>query len=220
MLPPKHSPVPTLWRFGRQKYCITVVSKSGVLRKQPGLDSQLRKTLHMQGTFMQLLGLIKWGSIWELFCLGMGISQFTLQLMEPSFWMGVSSTPLLIPQPQSCWKWGIHVGKQSVILGYTYGKELLQHTAWRWGAPSPTWSLESLRCLRWPCPGLPCPSSLWCTLMQTAVICHPRTLTTKQEFIPEGACYCPLPAGQWHKGSGKEEEKLTKRTVVFLPWGI
>lgn len=58
------------------------------------------------------------------------------------------------------------------------------------------------------------------TLMQTAVICHPRILTTKQEFIPEGACYCPLPAGQWHRGSDKEEEKLTKRTVAFLPWGI
>lgn len=38
---------------------MTVVSKSGVLRKQPGLHSQLRKTLHMQGTFMQLLDLIK-----------------------------------------------------------------------------------------------------------------------------------------------------------------
>lgn len=44
------------------------------------------------------------------------------------FWMGISSAPLLVPQPQSCWKWGIHVGRQSVILGHTYGKELLQHT--------------------------------------------------------------------------------------------
>lgn len=57
-------------------------------------------------------------------------------------------------------------------------------------------------------------------MMQTGLIHHPGNPTIEQKLIPEGAYYCPLPAGQWHRGSAKGEERLTKKTVVFLPQGI